>query len=152
MCKIFSWGFSLFPRLPEKSNFALRNSFFFHVTCHIHRTCNTAKRPDLFFGYFKSSHIVDKRALPLWDPWPLWGRAGLTARRFAKFVGAVWNRTHQNVEVYGRSEDETQRKCILQAEKHYAWVKKTLRRTFISLGKTVFSPFGRKKQPFFLEK
>jgi hypothetical protein len=44
----------------------------------------------------------------------------------------------QNVEVYGRSEDETPRKCILQAEKHYAWDKKTLRRTFVSLGKTVF--------------
>jgi hypothetical protein len=30
--------------------------------------------------------------------------------------------------------------------------KKTLRRTFVSLGKTVFSPFGRKKQTFFLRK
>ena len=44
------------------------------------------------------------------------------------------------------------RKCILLAEKHYAWAKKTLRRTFVSFGKTVFSPFGRKKQPFFLRK
>ena len=68
------------------------------------------------------------------------------ARRLCKI------RTHQNVEVYGRSEDEAQRKCILQAEKHYAWAKKTLRRTFVSLGKTVFSPCGRKKQPFFLRK
>jgi hypothetical protein len=74
------------------------------------------------------------------------------ARRLPKFVGAVSNRTHQNVEVYGRSEDETPRKCILQAEKHYAWGKKTPRRTFVSLGKTVFSPHGRKKQPFFLRK
>ena len=72
--------------------------------------------------------------------------AGLSARRLRII------RTHQNVEVYGRSEDEAQRKCILQAEKHYAWAKKTLRRTFVSLGKTVFSPFGRKKQPFFLRK
>ena len=40
--------------------------------------------------------------------------AGLSARRLCKI------RTHQNVEVYGRSEDETPRKCILQAEKHYA--------------------------------
>ena len=93
-----------------------------------------------------------KGAPPLWDPRPLPRGKGLTARRLAKFVGAVWNRTHQNVEVYGRSEDETPRKCILQAEKHYAWHKKTLRRTFVSLGKIVFSPFGRKKQPFFLRK
>ena len=70
----------------------------------------------------------------------------LSARRLCKI------RTHQNVEVYGRSEDEAQRKCILQAEKHYALAKKTLRRTFGSLGKTVFSPFGRKKEPFFLRK
>jgi hypothetical protein len=28
----------------------------------------------------------------------------------------------------------------------------TPRRTFVSLGKTVFSPYGRKKQPFFLRK
>ena len=62
------------------------------------------------------------------------------------------NRTHQNVKAYGWSENEIGRKCILHAEKHYAWFKKTLRRTFISLGKTVFSPFGRKKQSFFLRK
>ena len=93
-----------------------------------------------------------KGAPPLWDPRPLPRGKGLSARRLAKFVGAVWNRTHQNVEVYGRSEDETPRKCILQAEKHNAWHKKTLRRTFVSLGKIVFSPFGRKKQPFFLRK
>ena len=43
--------------------------------------------------------------------------------------------------VNGRLEDQTPRKCILQAEKHHAWGKKTLRRTFVSLGKTVFSPF-----------
>ena len=80
------------------------------------------------------------------------GGTGLSARRLCKICWSSRNRTHWNVEVYGRSEDETQRKCILQAEKHYAWVKKILRRTFISLGKTVFSPFGRKKQLFFLEK
>ena len=39
----------------------------------------------------------------------------------------------------GGSENEIGRKCIRQAEKHYAWAKKTLRRTFVSLGKTVFS-------------
>ena len=26
--QLFSWGFILFPKLPEKSNFAHRNSFF----------------------------------------------------------------------------------------------------------------------------
>ena len=34
-------------------------------------------------------------------------------------------------------------------EKHYAWLKKTLRRTFVSLGKTVFSPFGLKNTTVF---
>ena len=38
---------------------------------------------------------------------------------------------------------------ILQSEKHYAWHKKTLRRTFVSLGKTVFSPFGLKNTTVF---
>jgi hypothetical protein len=74
-----------------------------------------------------------KGRCPFGIPGPVWGWAGLSARRLAKFVDAVGNRTHQNVEVYGRSEDETPRKCILQAEKHYAWRKKTLRRTFVSL-------------------
>ena len=36
--------------------------------------------------------------------------------------------------------------------KHYAWVKKTLRRTFVSLWKNCFSPFGRKNNHFFLGK
>ena len=42
MCKIFSWGFILFPRLPEKSNFALRNSFFMShvISIGLVRTCN----------------------------------------------------------------------------------------------------------------
>jgi hypothetical protein len=78
--------------------------------------------------------------------------AGLSARRLVKSVGEVWNRTYPNVEAYGWSENETARKCILQAEKHYAWRKKTPRRTFVSLGKTVFSLFSRKKKPFFLRK
>ena len=36
--------------------------------------------------------------------------------------------------------------------KHYAWVKTTLRRTFVSLWKNCFSPFGRKNNHFFLWK
>ena len=80
---------------------------------------------------------------------PVRGWVGLSAGRLAKFIGAVWNRTHKNVKVYGRSEDETQRKCILQAEKHYAWDKKTQRRTFVSLGKNCFFSLRSKKQPFF---
>ena len=36
--------------------------------------------------------------------------------------------------------------------KHYAWVKKTLRRTFVSLWKNCFSPFGQKNNHFFLWK
>ena len=39
---IFSWGFILFPRLPEKSNFAHRNSFFMShvISLGLVRTCN----------------------------------------------------------------------------------------------------------------
>ena len=32
-----------------------------------------SRSTDLFFGYFKSSHIVAKGALPLWDPQKLRG-------------------------------------------------------------------------------
>ena len=42
-CRIFiSWGFILFPRLPERSNFAHRNSFFMShvISLWLVRTCN----------------------------------------------------------------------------------------------------------------
>ena len=40
--KIFSWCFILFPRLPEMSNFAHRNSFFMShvISLWLVRTCN----------------------------------------------------------------------------------------------------------------
>jgi len=45
-----------------------------------------------------------------------------------------------------------QENVSFRLKKHYAWGKKTLRRPSVSLGKTVFSPCSRKKQPFFLRK
>ena len=63
-------------------------------------------------------------------------------QEISKICGGMKQNLYPNVEAYAWSENETARKCILQAEKHYAWDKKTLRRTFVSLGKTVFSPFS----------
>ena len=79
-------------------------------------------------------------ALHIWDPRLLRGRAGLTARRLAKFVFV-----HQNVEVCDRSEYETPRKCILQAEKHYAWRKELLEQHLLPLEKLYIS--HRSKKP-----
>ena len=70
--------------------------------------------------------------------------------RSNKICWSSRNRTHWNVEVYGRSEDETQRKCILQAENIMPGSKKLWEEHLFPSEKTVFSPFGRKKQPFFL--
>ena len=72
--------------------------------------------------------------------------AGLSARRLCKI------RTHQNVEVYGRSEDETPRKCILQAENIMPGSKKLWEEHLFPSEKIVFSPFGRKNNHFFLRK
>ena len=40
--KHISWGFNLFPSIPEKSNFAHRNSFFMShvISLGLVRTCN----------------------------------------------------------------------------------------------------------------
>ena len=72
--------------------------------------------------------------------------AGLSARRLCKI------RTHQNVEVCGRSEDETPRKCILQAENIMPGSKKLWEEHLFPSEKIVFSPFGRKNNHFFLRK
>ena len=72
--------------------------------------------------------------------------AGLSARRLCKI------RTQQNVEVYGRSEDETPRKCILQAENIMPGSKKLWEEHLFPSEKIVFSPFGRKNNHFFLRK
>ena len=72
--------------------------------------------------------------------------AGLSARRLCKI------RTHQNVEVYGRSEDETPRKCILQAENIMPGSKKLWEEHLFPSEKIVFSPFGQKNNHFFLRK
>ena len=72
--------------------------------------------------------------------------AGLSARRLCKI------RTHRNVEVCGRSEDETPRKCILQAENIMPGSKKLWEEHLFPSEKIVFSPFGRKNNHFFLGK
>ena len=68
--------------------------------------------------------------------------AGLSARRLCKI------RTHQNVEVYGRSEDETPRKCILQAENIMPGSKKLWEEHLFPSEKTVFLPSVEKTTIF----
>ena len=79
---------------------------------------------------------------------PVRGWVGLSAGRLAKFIGAVWNRTHKNVEVYGRSEDETPRKCILQAENIMPGSKKLWEEHLFPSEKTVFLPSVEKTTIF----
>ena len=54
--------------------------------------------------------------------------------------------------MYGRSEDETPRKCILQAENIMPGSKKLWEEHLFPSEKIVFSPFGRKNNHFFLGK
>jgi hypothetical protein len=73
----------------------------------------------LFLQCFKSRcHFLAKGGIaPSWTPPPLRGGPAYRPGDYAKSV-------KKDVVAYGRSEDEIPRKCILQAEKHYAWDKK----------------------------
>ena len=95
-----------------------------------------------FFKYLKSRLFAFAGGSPPAPPATPRG-AGLSARRLWKI------RTHQNVEVYGRSEEETPRKCILQAENIMPGSKKNSEKNICFPQKKLFFSIRSKKQPFF---
>ena len=97
-----------------KKNFTKLSNFTLDLYCPEYflketRICCNQAVVAFFYNILKVVLVLLQGGPPPAPPAAPQG-AGLSARRLCKI------RTQQNVEVYGRSEDETPRKCILQAE------------------------------------
>ena len=71
------------------------------------------------------------------------------SQEISKICGGMKQNLYPNVEAYGWSENETARKCILQAEKHYAWDKKNSEKNICFPRKNCFFSLRSKKTTIF---